>query len=255
MDVDGGDVVRLTDTDGINVDPVWSPDGSQIAFLSNRDGEDHLYIMNDDGTDQRQLTFGTRGGVKPEFSADGKSLFYLSGGEGGPAITQMHLDDGWVRHIPTKVPVQNIHPTIESGILMFSNEESLFSLDLLSGEIRVVSNFPVPQLEWPAVSFDGKRLAFIEFFEYEVPPRSYGHLQIACLSNADGSNLRKLTHDFYEAVFPTFSADGNWLAFRGERNHADPGSLFIVPVTGDASDVRELMTYRGTIFSWGPERK
>ena len=46
----------LTNHDGIDYWPVWSPDGKRIAFTSNRDGNYEIYVMDADGGNQRNLT-------------------------------------------------------------------------------------------------------------------------------------------------------------------------------------------------------
>lgn len=53
---DGSDLRRLTENQGNNEDPCWSPDGRYIVFSSNRDGRYHLYLMNANGQNQRKLT-------------------------------------------------------------------------------------------------------------------------------------------------------------------------------------------------------
>jgi TolB protein len=66
MNEDGSDVRRLTDWEGLDLFPVWSPDGQLIAFASDRDatpaqqasnrsGEEiftglSLYVMEPDGS-------------------------------------------------------------------------------------------------------------------------------------------------------------------------------------------------------------
>ncbi|MCH2170274.1 hypothetical protein MK489_05790 [Myxococcota bacterium] len=47
---------QLTDTDGSNEDPTWSPDGAWIAFRSERDGNREVYVMAPDGSSQTNLT-------------------------------------------------------------------------------------------------------------------------------------------------------------------------------------------------------
>lgn len=54
---DGSNLRRLTDNQGKNEDPCWSPDGRYIMFSSNRSGGYHLYIMNATGQNQRRITF------------------------------------------------------------------------------------------------------------------------------------------------------------------------------------------------------
>jgi len=57
MDSDGRNLRRLTENQGNNEDPCWSPDGRYVVFSSNREGRYHLYIMNASGHNQRRITF------------------------------------------------------------------------------------------------------------------------------------------------------------------------------------------------------
>ncbi|HUU39851.1 MAG TPA: Tol-Pal system beta propeller repeat protein TolB [Desulfatiglandales bacterium] len=55
---DGKDLQRLTQDQGDNEDPRWSPDGRYIAFASNRNGGNyHILIANASGANQKQVTF------------------------------------------------------------------------------------------------------------------------------------------------------------------------------------------------------
>lgn len=56
VDVDGTNLIQLTDNDFSDSYPKWSPDESQIAFVSNRDGNLEIYVMNADGSGQTNLT-------------------------------------------------------------------------------------------------------------------------------------------------------------------------------------------------------
>jgi TolB protein len=55
---DGKELQRVTQDQGNNENPVWSPDGRYIAFSSDRTGGDyHIFIANANGQNQRQVTF------------------------------------------------------------------------------------------------------------------------------------------------------------------------------------------------------
>lgn len=54
---DGSQSRKLTQGQGNNEDPCWSPDGRYIAFSSNRTGRYNLYIMTANGQNQTRVTF------------------------------------------------------------------------------------------------------------------------------------------------------------------------------------------------------
>ncbi|MBU0492211.1 MAG: DPP IV N-terminal domain-containing protein, partial [Chloroflexi bacterium] len=56
MDVNGGNVRRLTDDPAQDQAPAWSPDGTRMAFTSDRDGNWEIYTMNTDGSQLQRLT-------------------------------------------------------------------------------------------------------------------------------------------------------------------------------------------------------
>ncbi len=76
--LDGSNLVRLTDTPGYDAEGSYSADGTQIIFTSFRDGDAEIYIMNADGKHPRRITKkeGYDGG--PFFSPDGKAIIYRS---------------------------------------------------------------------------------------------------------------------------------------------------------------------------------
>lgn len=55
IDVDGGNLRRLTTNAASDGLPAWSPDGRSIAFASSRDGKWGIWIMDADGSNQRLL--------------------------------------------------------------------------------------------------------------------------------------------------------------------------------------------------------
>ncbi len=55
VDLDSKVVSRLTENEGNDGLPTWSPDGQMIAFVSDRNGQWGIWVMNADGSNQNQL--------------------------------------------------------------------------------------------------------------------------------------------------------------------------------------------------------
>src|SRR6476659_21515 len=53
----GGQARRLTSTQGVELDPFFSPDGSQIAFSSTVAGNTDVYVVPTIGGDPKRLTY------------------------------------------------------------------------------------------------------------------------------------------------------------------------------------------------------
>ena len=78
MDVDGGNLIRLTDNSAYEDYPTWSPDSTQIAFVSDRDGNHEIYVMDADGSNQRRLTRNSEMDTFPAWSPDGTEILFQS---------------------------------------------------------------------------------------------------------------------------------------------------------------------------------
>lgn len=68
VDVATGRITRITQANGDNEDPSWSPDGRFLAFSSNRSGSHHIWMATANGAHQVQLTTGKGGYTNPDWS-------------------------------------------------------------------------------------------------------------------------------------------------------------------------------------------
>jgi Tol biopolymer transport system component len=80
INADGSNTTRLTDSEGHNQYPTWSPTG-KIAFSNGGT----IYVMNADGSDLSALT----GGFDPDWSSDGSKLVF-NGWEPEPYYSQIY---------------------------------------------------------------------------------------------------------------------------------------------------------------------
>jgi Tol biopolymer transport system component len=77
VSADGTSLARLTEDEGFDWTPVWSPEGEWIVFQSDRDGESELYVVRPDGSGMRRLTdlpTDDVGGYSPVWSPDGSTI-------------------------------------------------------------------------------------------------------------------------------------------------------------------------------------
>lgn len=85
LDVDSGEVRRLTFSDSTNSAPAISPDGSQVAFTSSRTEKPQLWLLPLDGGEPRRLTDLPQGvGGGAVWSPDGTTIAFTAGPQDEP---------------------------------------------------------------------------------------------------------------------------------------------------------------------------
>ena len=72
------DEINLTNTQGDDRHPFFSPDDSKIIFESNRDGNWEIYLMNSDGSNQQNLTNNKFDDRMPSFHPSGNAILFFS---------------------------------------------------------------------------------------------------------------------------------------------------------------------------------
>jgi Tol biopolymer transport system component len=77
IDVNGQNLVRLTDNSYWDLYPAWSPDGKRIAFLSKRNSDLDIYMMNADGSGQH--LFYDSGSHDADIDWAGDTIVFTSG--------------------------------------------------------------------------------------------------------------------------------------------------------------------------------
>lgn len=77
--INGTSPIPLTNSEGMNFAPIFSPDGTQIAFVSTRNqGIPTIWLMNADGSNQRQITTELGRDTSPSWGPDGRQLLFSS---------------------------------------------------------------------------------------------------------------------------------------------------------------------------------
>ncbi len=116
MTATGSNVVRLTDSPGVDTEPVYSPDGTKIAFASARSGNLDIWVMNADGTNPVRLTTSAFHENEPAWSPDGTKIAYTRILDDGP------LGLGLLPHADKDVYVMNADGS-NNHLLVGGNKE------------------------------------------------------------------------------------------------------------------------------------
>ena len=227
VNFDGTDLVQLTDTEGENKLPAWSPDGSKIAFQSNRDGwptlpdyeppgydpdefgDDEIYLMNVDGSGQTNLTNNPREDEEfPAWSRDGHLVFSRYGclmairADGSERIPIGSCEDGgqfpdW--HQPIKTSSTNVESNHRCSITFVDerNHQTDIFTALADGSALSQLTNDAAQEMWPAWSPDGSQILYQRYEADRSTPETFR-------MSADGSGQANLTNNPGDDWTPTW---------------------------------------------------
>ncbi len=109
-DLDSGQERRLTNDAYADLEPAWSPDGSQIAFVTDRFttslddlsyGDYQLAVIDVRGAGQiRQLPHLPKAKhINPQWSPDGKSLYFLGDPGGVTNVFRLSVEGGAIAQV------------------------------------------------------------------------------------------------------------------------------------------------------------
>jgi Tol biopolymer transport system component len=223
MNIDGGAVRQLTDREGDNGGPSYSPDGQHILFASWRDaangGGCDVYVMSADGGNVRRLTQDGMDNSHPHWSADGARIIFNSS-RTTPAADRTdpkkEQDDIFSMR-PDGSDLQQL--THCNTICTYAH----YSPDMKKIVYRKVTN--TPGLNWDLSEAKRNSEVFV--------------------ANADGSGEVNITNHAAFDGWPVWSPDGNSIAFASNRSGPENhGQIYIVKP--DGTGLRRLSTLPGS---------
>jgi Tol biopolymer transport system component len=195
-DVDGSNLVRLTDTPGYDAEGVYSPRGDKIIFTSVRTGDLELFLMDPDGSNVEQLTDipGYDGGAF--FSLDGEWICWRASRPQGEGLKDYMglLKNGLIR--PSKLEIYIMNLKDREPIQLTDNGAANFG---------------------PYFHPSGEKVIFAS--NMDDPKKRNFDLYMVDIKTKE---IERLTYNPTFDGFPMFSHDGKKLVFASNRNNSRP---------------------------------
>lgn len=223
VDANGSNQTSLTNSAANDIIPDISPDGTKIVFTSNRNGSNDNYIMNIDGSAVTQITNSPGEDGHPSFSSNGQRIFFRSDRSGNLDIWSVGIDGSDIRHL-TDDPAIDTFPTCSSDgtkVVYSSGRSGLCDIYLMnsdgSNDQRVTfstSDF-IPDISFNAlpdpepwkIAFSSNRGRNYTSLNNDVRDGDI------FLTESDGSNMNIVSNPEFLGHHPSFSPDGQKIAF------------------------------------------
>lgn len=209
---DGSEISRISTNAAIDSSstPRLSPDGTKIAYSATINNNTDIYILEIANGFISRVTDAVEKDSAPSWSPDGQRLAFESFRDGNLEIYVTNTDGSNQTRL-TNDPAGDTNPVwspVSNEIAFISGRFGNSDLFLLSpnGVVSTLTTSPAPD-NTPSWSPDGNTIAFQTFA---------GELSNICLIGRDGLNQTCITPYQAEHSMPTWSGDGQWLAYHDQ---------------------------------------
>ena len=223
MDVNGENLLQLTDHPASDEYPACSPDGRRIAFTSERGITHDLYVMDSDGNNVVRLThdnfFESRASWSPDgtrvafstvrFDVRNSEIYVMdANGENEINLTKHKMDDIVPSWSPdgSKIAFVGARVARNAPFHIFVMNADGTGRRNLTGDSDLTRSF------FPTWSPDGKKIVFES--QHIFAPGLHFHIYVI---TAEGENLERLTEEGTRGASPVYVLDGRKIAYESRR--------------------------------------
>jgi TolB protein len=231
--------------------PTVSPDGRRIAFISNRDGRTDLYVIGADGTGEVRLTDNDDREGRPDWSRDGRHIWFSVSTSEGSRIYSIDPDGSKLHQIGA-VPGRSVRLSPDGRRTLYAMGSwtvmNLMVSNLDGSKTRMLNDGT--SIAWgPQWSPRGKQIAYGS----QGPEKKLD----VWVMNSDGSRAHQLTHIAGAAQMPAWSRDERRLAVQVDNAAAKTARIWIADAkTGDAHPIPVADgAYADEVPYWFPDGK
>lgn len=238
FNIDADSIFALTQHEGEDWSPAWTPDGSKLAFASTRDGGWNIYLLD---MRDRSITRLTDSGKdrRPSWSPNGKRMAFTSDRDGDMEIYVTNADGSDIINLSNH-RARDDRPiwSPDGNRIAFSSLRdgawNIYMLTLRTGELQ---KLPVQrEPNYPGVWFGrtGQQHLLLE-----------SNFDIILYSFAT-DEMRTLGSGSSKEGNPDRSGDGEWIVFESDRS----GDYDVWSMKSDGSALQNLTNHPA--FDWYP---
>ena len=248
MDVNGDNLLQLTDHPASDEYPACSPDGRRIAFTSERGVTHDLYVMDSDGNNVVRLTHDNFFESRASWSPDGTRIAFSSFrfAVGNSEIYAMDADGNNLINL-TKHKWDDLRPSWspDGRKIAFASARDgrldtpahIFVMNADGKERRnLTGDTDLTKNGSPTWSPDGRKIAFHS--QHIFDPDLHYHIYVI---TAEGEELERLTEEGNNTM-PAYSPDGEKIAFESTRD--GDNNIYLMDTNGE-NVVKLTSTPRG----------